>query len=174
MTRKFIVSAAISADGYIARLDGGVEWLDRPDPDHHYGLAEFYDSIDTLVMGRKTYDFFEKFNQKPDRKKAHWVFSRTLTSGLAGVNFTSEDAKTFAQRLRGESGKDVWLMGGAENIALFLDAGEVDEIIVAVIPVLIGEGIPLIAPRHRNIELKLIESKTFEDGVVRLHYAVNR
>lgn len=86
----------------------------------------------------------------------------------------NEPIAVFAEGLRAETGKHIWLMGGAESIAAFLDCGQVDEFIIHVIPRIIGEGIPLIAPRHRDISLQLLTSKTFPDGVVRLHYAVRK
>ena len=91
-----------------------------------------------------------------------------------GFEFVKEPIKKFAKRLRGQKGKDIWMMGGAGIIASFLDAGEIDEFIIHVIPTFIGEGIPLIAPSRRNVSLKLLSSKKFSDGVVRLHYAVSR
>ena len=84
----------------------------------------------------------------------------------------NEPVKAFAARLRAKKGKDIWMMGGAAIIASFLDEGEIDEFILTVIPTLIGEGIPLIAPRHRTVPLKLISSTKFADSVVKLHYAV--
>jgi dihydrofolate reductase len=93
---------------------------------------------------------------------------------VPGVEFVSEPVKTFAQRLRAASGKHVWMMGGGELIASFLDAGEIDEFDIHVIPVFIGEGIPLVAPRHRDVPLRLRSSKKYPDGVVRLRYEVPR
>jgi dihydrofolate reductase len=78
----------------------------------------------------------------------------------------------FSERLRSEKGKDIWLVGGAELVAAFLDSGQVDEFIIHLIPTMIGEGIPLVAPRHRDLRLKLLATKRFPDGVVRLHYAI--
>jgi dihydrofolate reductase len=89
-----------------------------------------------------------------------------------GVEFVTEPAGAFAQRLRACPGKDVWIMGGAGLIASFLDEGAIDEFIIHVIPVFIGEGIPLIQPRHRLVRLALLSSRRFSDGVVRLHYRV--
>jgi dihydrofolate reductase len=74
--------------------------------------------------------------------------------------------------MRSERGKNIWLVGGAELVAAFLDSGQVDEFVIHVIPKMIGEGIPLIAPRHRDLSLKLLASKQFPDGVVKLHYTV--
>src|SRR5262249_26109462 len=103
----------------------------------------------------------------------HYVFSRKPPEKVAaGVEFVSEPVKEFARKLRGKAGKNIWMMGGGDLIASFLDAGEIDEIQMKVIPVLIGEGIPLIAPKHRDIGLKLVESKKYADGVVGLKYEV--
>jgi dihydrofolate reductase len=90
------------------------------------------------------------------------------------VQFVSEPVKVFTQRLRATPGKQIWMMGGAGLIASFLDAGEIDEFDIHVIPVFIGEGIPLIAPRHRDVPLRLRASKKYPDGVVRLHYEIER
>ena len=83
-----------------------------------------------------------------------------------------EPIRAFAKRLRAAPGKNIWMMGGPGLIASFLDEGEIDEFIVHVVPIFIGEGIPLVAPRHRNVPLTLVDTKSFPDGVVRLHYAV--
>jgi dihydrofolate reductase len=91
---------------------------------------------------------------------------------LPGFEWTREAVKTFAQRLRTQSGKNIWMMGGGGLIASFLDEGEIDEFRIHLIPILIGEGIPLIQPRHCSIPLKLLSSKAFPDGVVELNYQV--
>jgi dihydrofolate reductase len=88
------------------------------------------------------------------------------------VEFVNEPIQAFASRLRREKGKHIWIMGGAGILASFLDEGEIDEFMIHVIPKFIGEGIPLIAPRHRTVPLKLLACNKFTDGVVRLHYAV--
>jgi dihydrofolate reductase len=86
----------------------------------------------------------------------------------------NQPVKEFACQLRLQPGKDIWMMGGAEIIGSFLDAGEIDEFVMNVIPVFIGEGIPLMARRHRTVPLNLTGSKAFEGGVVMLHYGVGR
>jgi dihydrofolate reductase len=177
--RKIIVYIATSADGFIARKDGGVDWLDRPRPKGNYGMAEFWESIDTILLGRKTYDFVVQFLKKggsvpvSDHQPKHYCFSRRPPKKvLPGFEFVKEPMKKFAKRLRAEKGKNIWMMGGGGLIASFLDAGEIDEFIIHVIPKFIGEGIPLIAPRHRTVPLKLLSVKKYPDGVVRLHYRV--
>jgi len=180
--RKIIVYIATSADGYIARPDGDVEWLNRRPDTVDYGMSEFYSTIDTILWGRKTYDWLLDYHQKRgkteglfDTKLANYVFSRKPpTPAAAGVDFVSEPVKAFAQRLRAKPGKQIWMMGGGELIASFLDAGEIDEFDIHVIPVFIGEGIPLVAPRHRDIPLRLCSSHVYPDGVVRLRYEVVR
>jgi dihydrofolate reductase len=104
-------------------------------------------------------------------KIKNYVFSRhPREAPLPTFEFVNEQIKPFAQRLRVQPGKDIWMMGGGEIIASFLDQGEIDEFRIHVIPILIGEGIPLIQSRHRSIRLKLLSTKAFPDGVVLLHY----
>lgn len=174
--RKIIVYIATSADGYIARPDGSVDWLDRPMPKGGYGMTAFARSIDTILWGRKTYDFAVKMGGVGGYGKVkHYAFSRQPPSDpLPGVEFVSESIPEFVGKLQAVRGKNVWMMGGAGIIASFLDAGAIDEFSIHVIPVMIGEGIPLVAPRHRNITLELISARSFPDGVVHLNYSIRR
>jgi dihydrofolate reductase len=173
--RKIVYYLAVSADGFIARPDGDVGWLDRPRRAGDYGMAAFYRTIDTVIMGRKTYEFALKFGQKAYAGKKNYVFSHTLRpTARARVEIVSGDVGELAMKLRSEEGKDIWLVGGGDLAAAFLDAGQLDEIVVHVIPTVIGEGIPLLQPRHRSVELRLLSTRAYRDGVVRLHYAVRR
>jgi dihydrofolate reductase len=104
---------------------------------------------------------------------ANYVFSdQPPRSKPPAVEFVTEPIPQFGKRLRMTPGKDIWMMGGAGLIASFLDAGQIDEFIFHVVPTFIGEGIPLIAPRHRTVPLALRSCRHYSDGVVRLHYAV--
>ena len=178
--RKIIVYIATSADGFIGRSDGSVDWLDRPHPKGNYGMGAFYKSIDTILWGRKTCDMALDFQKKGlagtafDTRVKNYVFTRSLpqSPAPAGVEFVNEPIKAFATGLREKKGKDIWMMGGAGIIASFLDEGEIDEFLIHVIPKFIGEGIPLMAPGRRTVPLKLVSSARFRDGVVKLHYAV--
>ena len=180
--RKIIVYIATSADGYIARPDGDVEWLNRRPRTVDYGMRAFYPTIDTILWGRKTYDwvldYYKERGRKGgmfDTKLANYVFSRKPPKReTPGVAFVSEPVKAFARRLRATPGKHIWMMGGGDLIASFLDAGEIDEFDIHVIPTLIGEGISLVAPRHRDVPLRLRSSRKYSDGVVRLRYEVSR
>src|SRR5208282_4842735 len=166
--RKVIVEIATSADGYIARPDGDVSWLDRPQPKGQYGMSAFVKTIDTILWGRKTYAKGIELGMTAggfDPKIKNYVFSRRRRlSLLDGFDPVKEPIKAFMRRLRRQRGKDIWMMGGAEIIAAFLDAGEIDEFSIHVIPIFIGEGIPLMKPQHRFIALKLLSTKKFLDG----------
>lgn len=176
--RKIIVYIATSADGFIARLDGSVDWLDRPRPRGNYGMDLFFRSIDTILWGRKTFDQSLGMagageTETVGPKVRNYVFSHNASPNApADVEFVNEPVNNFAKRLRKNPGKDIWIMGGGGLIASFLDAGEIDEFIIHVIPTFIGEGIPLIGPRRRNVPLELLSTKKYPDGVVRLHYEV--
>lgn len=172
--RKIIVNAGVSADGFIARPDGDIEWLtSRPVPKGFYDMGKFTAAVGTKILGRKTYEKSLALGAKFDSKTKNYVFSaHPPATAPYGVEFVSEPIAPFAKRLRAASGKDIWMMGGGGIIASFLDAGAIDQFIITVIPVLIGDGIPLIARRQRHVALKLLSTRPFDDGVVQLHYEV--
>jgi dihydrofolate reductase len=176
--RKVIVHIAASADGYIARPDGDLDWLtSRPAPEGFYGMNAFMKSIDTQLLGRKTYEVALRLGETFDAKKSRTVvFSRHAppADAPAGVEFVNEAIGPFVSRLREQPGKDIWLMGGGELIASFLDEQAIDEFVISVVPVFIGDGIPLIARRHRHVPLELHSVERFDDGLVQLHYRVQQ
>ena len=175
--RSVVVHIATSADGYIARADGDIEWLtSRPAPKGFYGLNAFAKTIDTTIFGRKTYDASIQMGGRFDAKMRHIVFSRRDPPADVppGVEFTSEAIGPYVERLRQVRGKDIWLMGGGELIASFLDAQAIDEFVISVVPVFIGDGIPLIARGRRHVPLSLRSTERFDDGLVQLHYDVPR
>jgi dihydrofolate reductase len=173
MARRIIVYIATSADGYIARPDGDFAWLNRKPVKGNYGMAKFYKKVDTVIMGRKTYEIGVKLGQAGYPGMKNYVFSASPRKGAPpNIEFVNEDVPAFAKRIRRERGRHVWLVGGSHMIASFLDHDEIDEFIIHVIPIFIGEGIPLIRPRHRDVALKLLKARRFSDGVVRLHYRV--
>ena len=175
--RKIIVNLATSADGYIARPDGDIEWLTRrPAPKGFYGLSEFEQSIDTKLLGRKTYDTSLQLGAKFALPTKYYVFSRRPPSTPVprSVEFVTEPISLFARRQREMTGKNIWMMGGGEIIAAFLDEGAIDEFIITVVPAFIGEGIPLMARRHRDVPLRLSSVEQFPDGVVQLRYSVHK
>jgi dihydrofolate reductase len=175
--RKIVVNIATSADGFVARSDGDLEWLTRrPAPKGFYGLPEFSRGVDAKILGRKTFDVSMQMGARFGGKTVHHVFSRRPppASVPAGVQFVTDSIHVFAERLRQQAGKNVWLMGGGEIIGAFLDENAIDEFIITVVPTFIGEGIPLMAARHREVPLRLRSVQRFPDGVVQLHYDVQQ
>lgn len=175
--RAIIVNIATSADGFVARPDGNLDWLtSRPVLRGFYGLPKFARSVDAKILGRKTFDVSVELGARFSDKETHYVFSRRPPRGSvpAGVQFVTQSIKAFAERIRQQPGKNIWMMGGGAIIGAFLDEGAIDEFIISVVPTFIGEGVPLIAPRHRDVPLRLLSVKHFPDGVVQLHYTVRQ
>jgi dihydrofolate reductase len=173
--RKIIAYLATSADGFIARPDGDVSWLDRPRPADEYGMPAFLRSVDTIVMGRVTWDVGQKLGGTVVEGKRNIILSRSLPfHAIPGATVENIEPADLAARLRSEKGRNVWLMGGADVFGSFLSAGALDELIIHVVPVLIGTGITLLDPVARQTELKLKSTRKFADGVVRLHYVIDR
>jgi dihydrofolate reductase len=169
--RKIIAFLATSLDGFIARPDGGVEWLFT---DGDYGMSQFFRSIDTLLIGRKTYEVARQLGGSPSYPGVKaYVFSRTLAPGEhPGVEIVAGDVGEFARRLRRRKGKHIWMMGGGELIESFLKAGQIDEFKLAVHPIVLGAGIPLFRAPRASVPLKLLACKPYPSGLVILHYAV--
>jgi dihydrofolate reductase len=137
-------------------------------------MADFWKTIDTVLMGRKTYEVAARSGQAggyPGVK--NYVFSRTLTADPGrGVTVVRGDAAEFVRGLKRQDGKDICLMGGGELARSLFEAGLIDEIGFNIHPVLLGSGIPLFHPMSRQIDLELIECKTFKNGCVLVIYRV--
>jgi dihydrofolate reductase len=167
--RKAILGLGISLDGYIARPDGAVDFLFMP---KDYSMKEFFARIDTAIMGRKTWEVSLKMGggESYGGMKTY-VMSRSLPAGeRKGAVFTQESAKALLGRIRRSPGKDIWLMGGGEIAREFLKADLVDELYIGVVPVLIGEGIPLFPSGFPQREFKLVKNETFSKGLIALTY----
>ena len=174
--RKVIVHIGASADGYIARPDGDLDWLtSRPAPKGFYGMNAFMKTIDTMLLGRKTYEVSLRMGAKFDSTSRTIVFSRQAPPADApsGVEFVRGAIGPFVSQLRERPGKDIWLMGGGDLIASCLDELVIDEFVISVVPVFIGDGIPLIARRDRHAPLELQSVERFDDGLVQLRYRVH-
>src|SRR5882724_1031701 len=166
--RKVILGLGISLDGYIARPDGSVDFLFMP---KDYSMVEFFASVDTAIMGRKTLDVSLKMGggSFSGSAMANYVYSRTLHAGKRdGVVFTRESPSDLIGELRKKRGKDIWLMGGGKMVREFLKADLVDELYIGIVPVLLGEGIPLFPPGFPQREYSLVENKTYTRGLIAL------
>jgi dihydrofolate reductase len=168
-TRKVILFIATSLDGFIARNDGSVDWLFR---DGDYGMAEFFRSIDTVLIGRKTHDVMSVFGQTSYRGRKNYVFSRSPPAlPSADVEYTTAGPRQLIETLRLTRGKDIWLVGGSELIDTFLVEQLVDRITVSIHPVILGEGIPLFRG-GREVPLELRGSRSWPSGLAQLDYDV--
>ena len=169
--RKIVLGLGISLDGYIARPDGAVDFLVRP---KDYSMAPFFATIDTYITGRKTLDAALKMTGGKFAGTGGiptYVFSRTQPPGERdGLSFVNESPAAFVRRLRKRPGKDIWHMGGGELAREFLKADLVDELYLGVVPVLLGEGIPLFPSGFPQRNFSLIENKTFSKGLIAPKY----
>jgi dihydrofolate reductase len=166
--RKVILGLGISLDGYIARPDGSVDFLFMP---KDYSMGEFFKTIDTAVLGRKTYDDGLKMGGSFTGKTKYFVFSKTQPPGERNhVTFTNESPSTVVAEIRKKPGKHIWLMGGGILIRDFLKEDLVDELYIGVVPTLIGEGIPLFPSGFPQREFDLIENKTYSQGMIAYRY----
>lgn len=169
---KVILYIAASLDGFIARPNGDVDWLDMVErPGEDYGYQEFYDSVDALVMGRKTYELPAGVDEWPYPGKQSFVFtSQDLKTDRDDVTFVSDPVDQVMENVRNQGFQNVWLVGGGVLIRSFLAHDLIDEHIVAVIPTILGEGIPLYPPPNPEQKLELIGSEQYESGLVEMRY----
>lgn len=168
--RNVILGVGISLDGYIARPNGAVDFLFMP---KDYSMAPFLATIDTAIMGRKTLDaaLVMGGGAFSGSSMATYVFSRSKPAGERdGVVFINESPASFIRQLRKRPGKDVWLMGGGELARAFLKADLVDGLYLGIVPVLLGEGIPLFSGGFPQRDFALVENKTYSKGLIALTY----
>ena len=174
--RKVTFGGANSLDNYLARPDHAVDWLLWGD-EAAAVMADYWQTIDTVLMGRKTYEVAVRSGQGggdyPGVKT--YVFSRTLKEGADGsVTVVAGDAAEFVRGLKQSDGKDICLMGGGELARSLLEEGLIDEIGFNIHPVLLGEGIPVFHPMSRQIDLELKECRAFKNGCVYVLYRVRK
>jgi dihydrofolate reductase len=170
--RRIRYSVAMSLDGYIAGPNGESDWI-MMDPDIDFGAL--MNSFDTVLMGRRTFEAAQASGggvSMPGVKAI--VVSRTLRQvDYPGITILGENLEASLARLRKEPGKDIWLFGGGSLFRSLLDAQLVDTVEVAVIPVLLGGGIPLVPPSSNRVKLKLVGSKVYrKTGTISLEYGV--
>jgi dihydrofolate reductase len=170
--RKVILSLAMSLDGFIAKPDGNVEWLKKvPNPDNtDHGFGEFYKTIDTTIMGHNTYKEILGFGIPfPFQDKKNFVISRSTQPDAPFVQFTKEIVRLIAD-LKVQGGDNIWLIGGGQINTAFLNEGLIDELLVRIVPIVIGEGLPLFAHRAAETIFQLIKTDTFSTGTIQLTY----
>ncbi|HVG30174.1 MAG TPA: dihydrofolate reductase family protein [Pyrinomonadaceae bacterium] len=172
--RKVTFRVANSLDNYIARKDGAVDWI-LGGEEASSAMTDFWKTLDTVVIGRKTYEPVLKsgapFPTYPGVK--NYVISRTLKENSdQNVEIIREDAAEFIRKLKTQDGKDIFVMGGGLLAKSLFEANLIDEVGVNIHPVLLGSGIPLFHEMSRQIDLELIECKSFKNGCVLVTYRV--
>lgn len=173
--RKVTFGGANSLDNFFARKDDAVDWLMWSD-EVAAVMTEYWKTIDTVVMGRRTYEVALKQTKgsgNPYPGVKSYVFSRTLKPGRGkGVEIISEDAAEFVRKLKNQEGKDICVMGGGLLAKSLLEANLIDEIGFAIHPVLLGSGISVFHEMNHQIDLELLDCKTFKNGCVSVLYRV--
>jgi dihydrofolate reductase len=168
--RRIRYQVAMSLDGYIAGPKGEADWIIM---DPEIDFAALFEKFDTFLLGRRTFEAMGRGGQGGSPGVKTLVFSRTLRQqDYPGVTIVAEGVEETVAALRAEPGKDIWLFGGGSLFRSFLDAGLVDTVEVAIMPVLLGEGIPLLLPPAKQTKLKLTGHKVYKTGIVSLEYSV--
>jgi dihydrofolate reductase len=170
--RKVILQLAVSLDGYIEGPNGEYDWCFQ---DQDYGMSEFFKRIDSVFMGRKSYELALSMGdvEMPHPKLTEYIFSTRLNRVRPGATLIKEDIEVKVRRIKSEPGKDIWLFGGAGLTASLLNLGLVDEINMAVHPIILGSGKALFSNIQNRIRLTLIHHKTYSTGLVSLTYAIS-
>jgi len=172
--RKVILGVAISLDSFIEGSKGEYDWCFT---DQDYGLSDFLKRVDTMFLGRKTYELTLTMAANGDSgfpNLKEYIFSNTLNKVKEGATLIKGDIKTEVEKIKEEKGKDIWLFGGAGLTTSLLNLGLVDELSLAVHPVLLGSGKPLFSNIKDRINLTLVDTKTFSTGLVSLTYTLGR
>jgi dihydrofolate reductase len=170
---KVIVFIAVSLDGYIARKDDDVSWLDLYQvAGEDYGYSEFMKTVGTAIMGSRTYDQSVRHPERILTNIKTYVLSRKtmpVPSG-ASVEFYNGNLKALIDRIKNEDNRDIFVVGGGQVVCSFLNEELVDELLHFVVPALLKDGIPLYAMLKKEISLKLVETTPYKTGIVKLHY----
>ncbi|MFB5605187.1 MAG: dihydrofolate reductase family protein [Nitrosarchaeum sp.] len=166
---KILVYIATSLDGFIARESGDIDWLPESSESSY---DSFYKSIDTVIMGKTTYDQVLTFGEYPYKDKKSIVFSKTQQNDDENTKFVSDVEKFVKDGFPG-TGENIWLVGGGKLIGSFLKLGVVDEIITTVIPVVLGKGIPLFQDTENDTNLELVKTERYGQ-LVDLHYKISK
>lgn len=174
MQRKVILYIATSVDGYIAQPDDDLSFLSIVEKEgEDYGYAEFLKTIDTVIIGRKTYDWIlDHVPEFHHADKTTYVITRTPRESKDNTHFYTGPLKELIINLKGEAGKDIFCDGGAEIVNALLKDNLIDEFVISIIPILVGSGTKLFNDGRGEQLLELISVKHFEKGLTQLHYKV--
>lgn len=171
--RKVIVYIASSLDGFIARKNHDISWLEAYNsPDEDHGYTEFIKNVGTAIMGARSY---EQSLIHPERVLAgikNYILSSKQTVMSSGIEteFYNGDLGDLVQKIKQESDKDIFVVGGGKVVSEFLNAGLVDDLFHFIVPILLTDGIPLYINLYSDITLQLVESTSYTTGITKLHF----
>jgi dihydrofolate reductase len=165
--RKVILNVAVTLDGFIEGPRGEYDWCLT---DADYGMTDFLNSIDTVIFGGKSYRQLLNFGP-PYPEFNNYVFTRTETSTpYDNVWLVSENIPEFVEKLKGQPGKNIWLFGGAEIVQILLERDLIDQMILSVHPLLLGDGLSLFPRSADRKKLKLQDTIQYPSGLVQLYF----
>ncbi len=172
MSRKVILYIASSLDGYIAKPNDDLGFLSIVQQDgEDYGYADFVNSVDTVILGRKTYDWvMTQIPEFPHADKNSFIITRTARPNIGKISFYTGKLKDLISKLKAEQGKNIFIDGGAEIVNELLKENLIDEFIISVIPILVGNGTKLFKDGRPEQKLELVSTKQFDKGLMQLHY----
>jgi len=170
--RKVILYIATSLDGYIAKPNEDLGFLSIVQKEgEDYGYKTFVNSIDTVILGRKTYDWImSQVSEFPHLDKISYIITRTARPTIGNIHFYTGKLEKLISKLKSEQGKNIFIDGGAEIVNELLKENLIDEFIISIIPVLVGNGTKLFVDGRPEMKLKLVSLKKFDTGLTQLHY----
>jgi dihydrofolate reductase len=173
--RPLILYIAMSLDGYIAKPNDDLSFLSIVEQEgQDYGYADFVKTVDAVIVGRKTYDKVISMGfDFPYADKDVYVITRATKPNIGSINFFTGDLKTLIGKLKSENGKNIYCDGGAEIVNELLKSNLIDEFIISVIPILLGNGIKLFKDGRGEQKLELVSVQSFDKGLTQLHYKLD-
>lgn len=170
--RKVILYIATSLDGYIARPDGDIGWLSAVEtPGEDYGYGKFIAGVDTVILGRKTYDTVLSFGIPfPHANKECYVITRSDRPKVGNIIFYRDELGPLVRELKTRTGKNIFVDGGAEIVNEMMRQGLIDEYVISIIPVFLGAGIRLFNGFRPEQTVSCVGTTQFPSGLVQLHY----
>lgn len=170
--RKVILYIAASLDGYIAKPNDDLSFLSIVQQDgEDYGYSDFIKSVDTVILGRKTYDWvMTQVSEFPHADKDSYIITRTAKPSIGKTNFYTGKLKDLISKLKAGQGKNIFIDGGAEIVNELLKENLIDEFVISVISILVGNGTKLFKDGRPELKLELVSTKHFDKGLTQLHY----
>jgi dihydrofolate reductase len=172
ISRKLMVYIAASVDGFIAKPNDDLSFLSIVQQEgEDYGYGEFMKTVDTVIMGRKTFDWvYKEISGLPHPDKETYVITKTRKPDIGKTIFYNDNLKELVLRLKRQKGSNIFCDGGAEIVNALLKENLVDEIIVSIIPILVGTGTRLFMEARNEKKLNLVSAKSYESGLIQIHY----